>query len=81
MARTGLLNSTPLPGPRGLTTNTGTRYFAPGTANRLHEIRETDENGALLASFEYDDNGAVVARRDGEGAWSTGSRATTGARW
>ncbi len=49
------------------TTNAGTRYFVTGVANRLEAIHQTDENGPLLATFEYDDNGAVTARRDGSG--------------
>jgi RHS repeat-associated protein len=48
------------------TANAGVRHFVSGPANRLQEIRQTNAQGALLASFEYDDNGAVVERKDGQ---------------
>ncbi|VFM96335.1 MAG: RHS repeat-associated core domain-containing protein [Candidatus Kentron sp. G] len=48
-------------------TSTDTLVYLHDAGNRLQEIRQGSDTGALVASYQYDHNGSRTERRDGAG--------------
>jgi len=51
-----------------MTRNGITTYYNTSTGNRLDDIRSGSPTGVIINSYDYDDNGSRIAKRDSGGA-------------